>query len=578
MANRPSITEQFDPEQIYQIIEEYLSIVGRRQYTGARYVPIFGRVGEDSIEWDNTAPYEPLTIVLYQGNSYTSRQYVPAGIEITNEAFWACTGNYNAQIEAYRREVLDYTEMVNDFAEMLPASDFDENNTVKDYVDAGVSESKDYTDDKVSEALEKAGNLGNFYFIEAEKIAELNVPSGVAIQGCTASDTHIYCFFTQHGSNPTTPYLAKYDANLEEVGRVYFSEQPNVGHGNSITYDPVNDCIVILSSNGYMTCVSQTLEVLSYRSLGSSSQAKTWSQIAMTDQYAILNFSSSNQYAFYKRISDGMFAMYGMCDYPLARGTKNMNQDCFMRSNMFYAMGSTTGSATYLDTFAINGQYTARFIIGNTSEEMEGCFVFDGKVYLIAAFGNVYTFDATILNDANSQYNVWCSSMVPVVTRALPAASIASAWFKDEIEKCVKYVTYDGSHTFPQKVAHVANGFYNPYLDRNERFNFGGVNRWGVSCTGSQAIRIYSFPSGNRTIAIGFTPSGNYQYLSSISAVDIVANQVVSNKSFTDNDPDFSTKLNAFFTEASMSKTSFEMQGCTPLGNIQAQFLPIILE
>ena len=76
-----------------------------RQYIGARYVPIFGRKDEDSIQWDNTKPYEPLTVVLYQGNSYTSRQYVPAGIDITNQEFWANTGNYNAQVEAYRAEV-----------------------------------------------------------------------------------------------------------------------------------------------------------------------------------------------------------------------------------------------------------------------------------------------------------------------------------------------------------------------------------------------------------------------------------------------------------------------------------------
>ena len=76
-----------------------------RQYTGARYVPIFGRVGDESITWDNTKPYEPLTIVLHEGNSYTSRQYVPVGIAITNEDFWALTGNYNAQIEQYHQEV-----------------------------------------------------------------------------------------------------------------------------------------------------------------------------------------------------------------------------------------------------------------------------------------------------------------------------------------------------------------------------------------------------------------------------------------------------------------------------------------
>lgn len=80
-----------------------------REYVGSRYVPIFGRKDENSINWDNTKPYEPLTIVLYQGNSYTSRQFVPIGIEITNQLYWALTGNYNAQVEQYRQEVIAYT-------------------------------------------------------------------------------------------------------------------------------------------------------------------------------------------------------------------------------------------------------------------------------------------------------------------------------------------------------------------------------------------------------------------------------------------------------------------------------------
>ena len=70
-----------------------------REYIGARYVPLF--IGE----WDNTKTYEPLSIVSNQGNSYTSRQYVPIGIEINNTEYWALTGNYNAQIEQYRQEV-----------------------------------------------------------------------------------------------------------------------------------------------------------------------------------------------------------------------------------------------------------------------------------------------------------------------------------------------------------------------------------------------------------------------------------------------------------------------------------------
>lgn len=74
------------------------------QYVGARYVPLFA----DPLTWDITKTYEPLTIVYYQGNSYTSRQAVPAGIDITNTDFWALTGNYNAQIEQYRQEVTTY--------------------------------------------------------------------------------------------------------------------------------------------------------------------------------------------------------------------------------------------------------------------------------------------------------------------------------------------------------------------------------------------------------------------------------------------------------------------------------------
>lgn len=104
----------FTDEQINEILNIFRQNMGHRQYIGARYVPIFGRVGETSIEWDNSAPYEPLTIVLHQGNSFTSRQYVPTGIDIDNTEFWVETGNFNAQIELYRQEVLEFSGQVSD--------------------------------------------------------------------------------------------------------------------------------------------------------------------------------------------------------------------------------------------------------------------------------------------------------------------------------------------------------------------------------------------------------------------------------------------------------------------------------
>lgn len=76
--------------------------MGVTQYIGSRYVPVFA----DPADWNNTRAYEPLTIVLHEGNSYTSKQYVPKGVDISNADFWAETGNYNSQVEQYRKEVL----------------------------------------------------------------------------------------------------------------------------------------------------------------------------------------------------------------------------------------------------------------------------------------------------------------------------------------------------------------------------------------------------------------------------------------------------------------------------------------
>lgn len=95
----------FTDEEINQILQEFYERFADRTYVGARYVPIVGRRGESSAAWDDTKPYEPLTIVLYEGNSYTSKQYVPAGIDILNTDFWAQTGNYNAQLASYQQEV-----------------------------------------------------------------------------------------------------------------------------------------------------------------------------------------------------------------------------------------------------------------------------------------------------------------------------------------------------------------------------------------------------------------------------------------------------------------------------------------
>lgn len=87
-----------------------------REYIGARYVPLF--MGE----WDINADYEPLSVVQHQGASYTSRESVPHGVDITNTHYWALTGNYNAQVEAYRQEVRTFDSRITANADAITAN------------------------------------------------------------------------------------------------------------------------------------------------------------------------------------------------------------------------------------------------------------------------------------------------------------------------------------------------------------------------------------------------------------------------------------------------------------------------
>ena len=121
----------FTPEEVQEVLDVFFSVVNHRQYLGARYVPIFGRKDESTTEWDNSEPYESLTIVTYQGNSYTSRQEVPAGVLLTDTDYWVSTGNFNAQVDAYRQEVVTLTNKVNALDNSLPGSAFDSVNTVE---------------------------------------------------------------------------------------------------------------------------------------------------------------------------------------------------------------------------------------------------------------------------------------------------------------------------------------------------------------------------------------------------------------------------------------------------------------
>lgn len=99
-----------------------------RQYIGARYVPKFYENSDNTSEWRAGVIYEPLTIVTYNNNTYTSKISVPAhiGNPSSNPQYWVATGNFNAQLsqlstdvdEIKRTTVKTYStigEMIEDF-------------------------------------------------------------------------------------------------------------------------------------------------------------------------------------------------------------------------------------------------------------------------------------------------------------------------------------------------------------------------------------------------------------------------------------------------------------------------------
>lgn len=80
----------------------------RNKYVGHRYVPkVMG-------EWDKKETYEGLSIVTNKGASYTSKKRVPVGIDISDEDYWVITGNYDAQIEEYRKDVRRFDGRINE--------------------------------------------------------------------------------------------------------------------------------------------------------------------------------------------------------------------------------------------------------------------------------------------------------------------------------------------------------------------------------------------------------------------------------------------------------------------------------
>lgn len=210
---------------------------GVRQYVGARYVPVFA----NPLEWSDTREYEPLTIVTYQGNSYTSMQYVPTSISIADTAYWALTGNFNAQVEAYRAEVRAFDDRINANAAAISANAaaIDANTAAISANTAAIAQEK--TDRTTNVMLA----FGDSYGVDT--ISQGPVWCEITANKLQATELHNYCvggatFNTTKEKN----FFVQVDKAISEIKNPEYVKYVGIVGGTNDGSNTIADAIVSL--------------------------------------------------------------------------------------------------------------------------------------------------------------------------------------------------------------------------------------------------------------------------------------------------------------------------------------------
>ena len=420
--------DTFTSEQIAQILEAFFATVGTRQYIGARYVPIFGRKNETSIEWDNSAPYEQLTVVLYQGNSFTSRQYVPAGVEITNETFWAETGNFNGQVEQYRQETAQALQTAQDAQEsadnaqgdidtLLPKSAFSAENTVKDYIDGKVDEidallprsafsSENTVKDYVDEKMESYDYL-SYYSVGKEPITILkdstlieevgSLPDGYIYQGMAIYDGFIYVIGYPATSANSTLFKIALDT-LDVVNAYDFAVYV---HGNSVNI--YNNLILVCDTTRGYYLFNTELELVNYYNpyqYGTTNRNASFC-VFSDNRTAISTISGrAGNHIMYEDI-EGVFTSFGIFRNEIgAYGYQDM---CTCMSLVAELYGARNINA--INLYKKDGSiYKTLYLPSFGNEELEGISYLEdvNSFYISTVSGKLYSVDVSEVIANNS--------------------------------------------------------------------------------------------------------------------------------------------------------------------------------
>ena len=248
-------------------------------FKGARYITKFA----DPIEWDATRAYEAIESVQYNGFTYISKQPVPVGVQIDNEAFWLLWADPNAQMEQLRQLVSQYADDVDTLENSVNSL----NNTVSDL--GNTVDGIDTQVDAIEETVNKldasyidfgttAGNI--IYKIPENKVTEkftVTFPEGFYGQGMCYDGTYVYIAATNSGN---TGYIGKYDINGTLINSI---QSADLKHANGLYYydgniycATITNGIVILDSE--TLAIDRTVSITGYAPVGVSVSNRSYSQ------------------------------------------------------------------------------------------------------------------------------------------------------------------------------------------------------------------------------------------------------------------------------------------------------------
>ena len=386
----------------------------------------------------------------------------------------------------------------------------------------------------------------DLYFqpLDVEKVTDLYIPTGHYAQGATCDGSgNMYVFYEVSSGYIGDRCLVKYNLNNVNIyEELYFTNYPNVGHGNSVAYDNINNVIVVMSSNGYVTLVNSSMQVVNQYYLGAADTAYRYSEIALNDDYLILNRSGSNSFYFYKRISDKIFGMYAVGTYQLGRGNRNILQDCFIYENNVIAMSSGSAYNTYLSVIGVNTSYVTTYRIMGLNKELEGCFVIDRDAYFVDADGALYTCKMpSVQVGAATAEN---PNIVPNYNRHMLGSAYYLSAASDLFEEISNAEGSPYTYKISRVVPNVDSGFYNKMNCDPERVTVAGWNSFAGARVTNGSLRIEASVTGINVHILYTVQSNNTQVLSSIVLLSDGSYRTIS---FATDGSDFHTKVASLF-------------------------------